>query len=213
MDYDETVTVLVEVEATLNSCPISYLSSKDIEEPLTPSHLLMDRQLCSLPSPVSISDEDPEFSVTAANLTQHMVYLNTVLQNFWKRWKTEYLTRLREIHSREKRAKDTVTRIQVGDVVFIHDPLQPRALWRIGKVEKRLQGSDGLYLVRVASLRVWSGTTTILLNRPLQHLYPLEIGAPADRMDQPEPTVVTRRSQPTRVAAQVARLQIEEQFN
>eukprot|EP00731_Ephydatia_muelleri_P028378 Em0020g22a len=44
-DYDELVTVLVEVEATLNSRPISYLSSEDIGEPLTPSHLLMGRQL------------------------------------------------------------------------------------------------------------------------------------------------------------------------
>ena len=214
MDYDELVTVLVEVEATLNSCPISYLPSEDMEEPLTPSHLLMGRRLCSLPSPVNVSEEDPEFGVTTANLTRRMVYLNTVLQNFWKRWKTEYLTGLREIHSREKGAKDPVTRIQVGDVVLIHDPVQPRTLWRIGKVEKLLQGSDGL--VRGASLRVRSGTTTILLNRPLQHLYPLEIGAPADRMDQPEPdkpTVVTRRSQPTRVAAQVARLRIEEQLN
>ena len=78
-------------------------------------------------------------------------------------------------------------------------------------VEKLVQG-----LVRCASLRVRSGTTTILLNCPLQHLYPLEIGAPADQMDRrepDEPTVVTRRSQPTRVAAQVARLRIEEQLN
>ena len=214
MDYDELVTVLVEVEATLNSRPISYLSSEDMEEPLTPSHLLMGRRLCSLPSPVNVSEEDPEFGVTTANLTRRMVYLNTVLQNFWKRWKTEHLTGLREIHSREKGTKDPVTRIQVGDVVLIHDPVQPSTLWRIGKVEKLLQGSDGL--LRGASLRVRSGTTTILLNRPLQHLYPLEIGAPADRMDQPKPdkpTVVTRRSQPTRVAAQVARLRIEEQLN
>ena len=102
----------------------------------------------------------------------------------------------------------------MGDVVLIHDPVQPRALWRISKVEKLLQGSDGL--VQGASLRVRSGTTTILLNRPLQHLYPLEIGAPADQMDRREPdkpTVVTRRSQPTRVAAQVARLRIEEQLS
>ena len=36
MDYDELVTVLVEVEATLNSRPISYLSSEDRK----PSHHL-----------------------------------------------------------------------------------------------------------------------------------------------------------------------------
>ena len=37
MDYDELVIVLVEVEATLNSRPISYLSSEDIETPHTNS--------------------------------------------------------------------------------------------------------------------------------------------------------------------------------
>ena len=38
MDYDELVTV--EVEATLNSCPISYLSSEDIGElhTISPAH-------------------------------------------------------------------------------------------------------------------------------------------------------------------------------
>ena len=34
MVYDELHTVLVEVEAILNSRPISYLSSEDMEEPL-----------------------------------------------------------------------------------------------------------------------------------------------------------------------------------
>ena len=38
LTYDELSMVLAEVEATLNSRPISYLSSEDIEEPLTPSH-------------------------------------------------------------------------------------------------------------------------------------------------------------------------------
>ena len=35
-----------------------------------------------------------------------------------------------------------------------------------------------------ASLRVRSGTTTILLNRPLQLLYPLEFGSTTDQTDQ-----------------------------
>ena len=215
MDFDELVTVLVEVEATLNSRPISYVSSEDMEEPLTPSHLLMGRRLCSLPSPVDVSDADPEFGVTSVNLTRRMMYLNTVLGNFWKRWKTEYLVGLREVHSSgRKGAKDTVAKINFGDVVLIHDPAQPRALWRIGKVEKLLQGSDGL--VRGASLRVRSGTTTILLNRPLQLLYPLEFGSTTDQTDQCEPDqpkVIAKRSQATRAAAQVARLRMKEQLN
>ena len=35
LSHDELFTVLVEVEATLNSRPISYVSSEDVDEPLT----------------------------------------------------------------------------------------------------------------------------------------------------------------------------------
>ena len=40
LSYDELHTVLVEVEAILNSRPLTCVSSEDLEEPLTPSHLL-----------------------------------------------------------------------------------------------------------------------------------------------------------------------------
>eukprot|EP00731_Ephydatia_muelleri_P025283 Em0017g366a len=84
MDYDELVTVLVEVEATLNSRPISYLSSEDTGKPLTPSH--------------------------------HSWVVGCVA--CLVQWKMEYLTELREIHSSEKRVKDTVNRIHVGVMLF-----------------------------------------------------------------------------------------------
>ena len=51
LNYDELRTVLVEVEGTINSRPLTYicLSSDDPEEPLTPSHLMIGRRILSLP--------------------------------------------------------------------------------------------------------------------------------------------------------------------
>ena len=43
LTYDELLTLVIEVEAVLNSRPLGYVSSKDTEEPLTPSHLLHSR--------------------------------------------------------------------------------------------------------------------------------------------------------------------------
>ena len=39
LTHDELLTVLTEVEAIINSRPLSYVSSEDLDEPLTPSHL------------------------------------------------------------------------------------------------------------------------------------------------------------------------------
>ena len=38
--YDELSTLLVEIEAVINSRPLTYLSAEDLDEPLTPSHFL-----------------------------------------------------------------------------------------------------------------------------------------------------------------------------
>ena len=49
LSYDELVTVVTEGEMILNCQPISYVSSEDLEEPLTPSHLIVGRRLSTLP--------------------------------------------------------------------------------------------------------------------------------------------------------------------
>lgn len=55
----ELQTLVVEIEATLNDRPITYVSS-DIgdKEPLTPSHLLYGRRITSLPFDYGITSED-----------------------------------------------------------------------------------------------------------------------------------------------------------
>ena len=60
LSYDELITLITEVEAVLNSRPLTYVSSEDVEEPLTPSHLLIGYRILTLPDPST--PEDPDYS-------------------------------------------------------------------------------------------------------------------------------------------------------
>ena len=50
---------------------------------------------------------------------------------------------------------------------------QPRIFWKLGRIEKVLQGADGQR--RAANVRVSKNGHTSTLNHPIQHLYPLEV--------------------------------------
>lgn len=95
LNYDELVTAVTEVEAVITSRPLSYISSDDLDEPLTPAHLLTGRRLLSLPD-CQVSDND--LDVSPELLTKRMRFLNKIVDNFWCCWKKEYLMELRDAH-------------------------------------------------------------------------------------------------------------------
>lgn len=173
LSHDELLTLIVEVEAVLNSRPLTYVSSEDVNEPLTPSHLLVGYRILTLPDYQLVSDHDVEHSISEKQLNCKLRHLENVLQHFWNRWKKEYLLELREFH-RTHVQKGNKYAIEKGDVVTIYDEGHPRGLWRLGKVEELIRGADGL--VRGAQMKVVSKNgSPRLLRRPLQHIYPLEV--------------------------------------
>lgn len=214
LSYDELSTALTEVEAVINSRPLSYVCSDDIEQPLTPSHLLVGRRIMDFPD--HLCEEPEDYEMTPDVLTKRARHLENTLTHFWNRWRKEYLTELRESH-RYHKGKASVVSVEVGDVVLIHDSDQPRSFWRMGRVERLIVGQDGK--VRGAALRVANNGKCSTLHRALQQLYPLEVAAPgntlqernpsmsADHQDdpvttEPEKTVVPRaQTRPTRNAA------------
>ena len=220
LSYDELLTVIAEVEAILNSRPLSYVSSEDLDEPLTPSHLLTGHRLISLPDPF-ISNEDPDYVTTSAPnvLSRRMQHLTAILDHFWQRWKREYLTELRESHRfAHKETATNLKPVSIGDIVLIHDEDHPRIFWKMGKIEDLIKGADGV--VRGAIVR--SGSKLALLKRPIQRLFPLEVSSnpgstcpSTDHVeseqevslekDPPEP----QRVRPQRVASQRARKRIK----
>ena len=175
---DELVTVLAEIESVINSRPLTYVSAGDMEEPLTPSHLIVGRRILNLPDHLSHLDdlEDEEFSPDSTLLTRRMKHLGNTLNHFWNRWRSEYLNELREAHSytarRQTNARHSV--VSVGDVVIVHDEHLPRGLWKLGKIKTVMKGRDGQ--IRGATVKMANKDgREVLLSRPIQLLYPLEV--------------------------------------
>ena len=95
LTYEELMTVTVEVEMILNSRPLSFVSSEDVDELLTPSHLLHGQRLLNLPDSVNTRDlSDPDFEMSSTDLSKRMSHLSNVMNHFWYRWKNEYLMEL-----------------------------------------------------------------------------------------------------------------------
>jgi hypothetical protein len=134
---EELLTLLIQIEGVLTSRPLTYLY-EDNDEPLTPSHLVLGRRVLTLAKSArsDISDEVD----TAERATRRERHLKTVLTHFWKRWKQEYLTQLREYH-RPREAKGPS--VNKGDVVVIAEDNVKRLNWNIGQIEKLLTGRDG----------------------------------------------------------------------
>ena len=82
LNYDELHTVLVEVEGTLNSRPLTYVSSDDPEEPLTPSHLMYGRRILLLPKVIGSRQASLDHTVSSEDLPRRQKYLGLLLEHF-----------------------------------------------------------------------------------------------------------------------------------
>lgn len=71
LSYEELLTAIAEVELVLNSRPLTYVSAEDLEEPLTPSHLMYGRRIMSLPDHL-INEEDEDFDGEALNRLKYL---------------------------------------------------------------------------------------------------------------------------------------------
>ena len=102
----------MEIESITNSRPLSYTTSSDLEEPLTPSHLLVGRRVLNLPDNLGYTVNSDDEEIDSSQLHRRSKHLANTLNHFWKRWRTEYLTELRESHRRS--TPDCSTKLKRG---------------------------------------------------------------------------------------------------
>lgn len=147
LDEEGLQTLLCEVEAILNSCPITTVSNDPQDlKPLTPNHILLLNTKPILPPGVFDKND-----LCCWKQVQYMADL------FWKRWSQEYLPLIQE---RQKWCKPK-RNFTPGDVVLVVDPSAPRGSWILGRVLEVRADSKGL--VRAVKVK----TRTYVLERPI----------------------------------------------
>ncbi|XP_045509320.1 uncharacterized protein LOC123704888 [Colias croceus] len=144
LTFEEMTTTLAQIEACLNSRPISQLTSDPQDPcPLTPGHFLVGEPLVLVPD-----DNYEKANVTNLkrwHLTQRMT------QTFWRRWTEEYLTQLQQRYKWRCRIPEP----NVGDLVLIKEDGLPPARWLYGVIVEKHPGHDGV--TRVCSLKCKEG--------------------------------------------------------
>ena len=167
LSYKEIETILTEVEAVVNSRPITFTHTSSEEPvPLSPSHFLIGQRLTALPPTVNATSAVPD--VNQNQLNRRWRYRQRIVNMFWIRWKREYLMELRSAHcsSPVKGPSD----LKPGDVVLVNEDKLPKHLWKLGRITEVYVGRDG----KVRSCLVML-PSKITLRRPVQLLYPLEL--------------------------------------
>ncbi|XP_029055161.2 uncharacterized protein LOC114882438 [Osmia bicornis bicornis] len=153
LTFEESITLLVQIEAICNSRPVEPVSDDpDDIAALSPGHFLIGSQINAVPESTLL-----EFAVNRLSRWQ---FLQQRLQLFWRLWSTQYLQRLQAIVKWHHPSNE----IKVGTLVLITDECLPPGKWPMARVLKLLPGKDGL--TRVVELK----TATTTLTRPIAKL-------------------------------------------
>lgn len=149
-------TILVRIEACLNSRPITPLSNDPSDlSALTPGHFLIGRPQTNSPE-----------SDLSANRLQRWQRTTQLFQQIWQRWNKEYLT---QQQVRQKWPKFKGPEIEVGALVLLKEDNLPPLRWKLGRVIQVSTGKDGV--IRIATVRTDRG----VLQRAVRMLCPLPI--------------------------------------
>ena len=152
-----------------------------------------------------------ELVSTYESLSKRAKYHGKLLEHFSQRWRKKYLLNLLESF-RSKQVEDKPM-IKVGDIVILKNDQTKRAFWKLSRVIECFTGKDGS--IRGAKVEVASSKGKKVLNRPIQHLVPLEVASQAlcnDSADKAAasapnaPIVISAPGRPKRNAALIGEL-------
>ncbi|GBM35801.1 hypothetical protein AVEN_108988-1 [Araneus ventricosus] len=150
--YEELLTLTSQIEAILNSRPLTSLSADvDDKEVLTPAHFLIGRSIMAIVEPSLIDFETNRF-----NVWQRILKL---VQTIWKRWSLSYLNGLQQ----RKKLVVNNENLKIGDMVLIREENLSPCKWLMGRVIALYPGRDNK--VRVVDVKTSKGIYKRSINK------------------------------------------------
>lgn len=150
--YDELTTLLTQIEAILNSRPLTPLSSDPNDlHPLTPGHFLIGAPITAPAEPIVV-----DIPLNRLSRWQHIMAMK---QHFWNRWSKEYLNTLQQRNKWYIKEPN----VKMDDLVIIKNENTQPLQWAMGRVVDLHPDKDGI--VRVISVRTSSGITKKAISR------------------------------------------------
>ncbi|XP_045501426.1 uncharacterized protein LOC123698718 [Colias croceus] len=144
LTYEELTTVLHQIEACLNSRPITLLNNNpDDPLPLTPGHFLVGEPLINIP--------DENHLVQNISHLERWKTVQKMVNEFWTRWSKEYLVTMAH---RQKWTTKT-PEPNIGDIVVLRDEQLPPCKWALGKIVDKHPGPDKI--TRVVTVKCKNG--------------------------------------------------------
>ena len=164
----QLVTLVKEIEATVNTRPLTCVDS-ELVHILKPSDFLTMGKCITMEG--STEDLLVQGTTTKSDLIKAWKRGLVILNEFKDMFTNRYLQSLRERYGHSVKEPRITAKIipKVGQIVQIKGDGKNREEWKVGKITSLVKGSDGL--CRVAKVEV--GNKEFV--RSLTHLYPLEM--------------------------------------
>ncbi|XP_062601577.1 uncharacterized protein LOC134263265 [Saccostrea cucullata] len=158
--HDVLITLMAQVCAFVNNRPLTDVSS-DPEAPtlLTPSMLLTMKTKQD-------TEPFPSFGTKDA-LKSTWKHEQVLAEEFWHRWKTEYLHNLQ--HRRKWQGQSL--NLKPGDLVLMMEDDSPRNEWPTGIIQRTFPSQDGK--IRNAEVAVCKDNKLVVYVRPITRLITL----------------------------------------
>ena len=166
---EELNTILQEASSIINNTPMYEISNDPNDElPLTPANLLTMKSLPNPPPLESFTEKD-----VLAYGRRRWRRVQAVAENFWQRWRSEYI---QELQKRQKWNKMN-SNIEIDDIVLLKVKKSKRNCWPLGKIKEVKTSSDGL--VRSVVVKTSSGE----FRRPISSIVPILRGTKANSFE------------------------------